>query len=78
MRNFFINTVAQSNVNKILVLLTQMPILQGLFYVLQIKKDLAELNLQGLNLIFNFAYRLLKGIAPKQNLNSNYLLLIAA
>ena len=69
MRNFFINTVAQSNVNKILVLLTQMPILQGLFYVLQIKKDLAELNLQGLNLIFNFAYRLLKGIAPKHSID---------
>ena len=43
------------SVNKILVLLLFCPYFQGF----RRKKDLAELLLQGLNLIFNFAYWLL-------------------
>ena len=57
-----INSTAANNVNKIPVLLTKTQCLQGFFYDLRVKKDLAESLLQGLNLIFNFAYWLLNGI----------------
>jgi len=56
-----INSTAANNVNKIPVLLTETQCLQGFFYVLRVKKDLAELLLQGLNLIFNFALWLING-----------------
>lgn len=56
-----INSTAANNVNKIPVLLTKTQCLQGFFYVLRVKKDLAELLLQGLNLIFNFALWLING-----------------
>ncbi|MGN0172062.1 MAG: hypothetical protein ACI39E_04690 [Acutalibacteraceae bacterium] len=56
-----INSTAANNINKIPVLLTKTLCLQGFFYVLRVKKDLAELLLQGLNLIFNFALWLING-----------------
>lgn len=56
-----INSIAANSVNKIPVLLTKTLCLQGFFYVLRVKKDLAELLLQGLNLIFNFALWLING-----------------
>ena len=56
-----INSTAANNVNKIPVLLTKTQCLQGFFYVLRVKKDLVELLLQGLNLIFNFALWLING-----------------
>ena len=56
-----INSIAANKVNKIPVLLTKTQCLQGFFYVLRVKKDLAELLLQGLNLIFNFALWLING-----------------
>ena len=56
-----INSTAADDVNKIPVLLTKTLCLQGFFYVLRVKKDLAELLLQGLNLIFNFALWLING-----------------
>lgn len=56
-----INSNAAKSVNKIPVLLTKTQCLQGFFFCLRVKKDLAELLLQGLNLIFNFAYWLLNG-----------------
>ena len=56
-----INSTAANNANKIPVLLTKTQCLQGFFYVLRVKKDLAELLLQGLNLIFNFALWLING-----------------
>lgn len=43
-----INSNAAKSVNKIPVLLVETPYLQGFFYVLRVKKDLAELLLQGL------------------------------
>lgn len=57
-----INSNATKSVNKIPVLLTETLYLQGFFYVLRVKKDLAELLLQGLNLILNFALWLINGI----------------
>ena len=57
-----INSNAADDVNKIPVLFTKMQCLQGFSYDLRVKKDLAELLLQGLNLIFNFAYWLLNGL----------------
>ncbi|EEG29617.1 hypothetical protein CLOSTMETH_02798 [[Clostridium] methylpentosum DSM 5476] len=41
--------------------MTETQYLQGFFYDLRIKKDLAELLLQGLNLMFNFALWLING-----------------
>lgn len=73
-----INSNAAKSVNKIPVLLTETQCLQGFFYVLRVKKDLADFTLQGLNLILNFAYWLLNGFALNHNRAPNYLDLIAA
>lgn len=56
-----INSTAANSVNKIPVLFIETQCLQGFFYDFRVKKDLAELLLQGLNLIFNFALWLING-----------------
>ena len=73
-----INSNVAKSVNKIPVLLTQTQCLQGFFYVLRVKKDLAELLLQGLNLIFNFALWLINGFTHQRFLLKFLLSLIAA